>query len=68
MNIDFSDQDLLCIYGHFQKRIKKIEALQSIPNCPVDKKSINQEFKLCSSIVDKIKVAYPNLAKLDSTP
>lgn len=66
MNIDFSEQDILYIYGCFQERIKKVEESKSAQNCPVDKKSINQELKLCSSIVDKIKTAYPNLVKLDS--
>lgn len=60
----FSNTEMLFIYGHFKKEVKKLESLKSTPNCPVDKKSINQEIKLFSSITDKIDKEYPQFSAM----
>ncbi|SCJ53307.1 Uncharacterised protein [uncultured Clostridium sp.] len=66
MEIDFTTQEVLFIYGYFKKKIQKLDILKSTPNCPIADESINQEIELYSSIVDKLKQAQPNLSNLDS--
>lgn len=66
MDINFSNQEITFIYGHFCKEMQKLEELKSFPNCPISKKDLNQDIKLFNSIVDKLREAYPELSKLDN--
>lgn len=65
INIDFSNKDLLLIYGHFRKKINKLIAIKNDPNNPIDKNNINQEIQLFSSITDKIESVYPQLIEMN---
>lgn len=65
MEIDFTNQDLIFIYGTFRKEIRKLEDIKNAPNCPFSKKDIDREIKLYSSINDKLKEVNPNLEKMD---
>ena len=64
MNIDFSEKDVLLIYGHFIRQIKELETLKASPSCPIHKSNLNQDIKLFSSITGKIEAVYPNISKL----
>lgn len=64
MSINFSTNDLLLIYGHFSKKIKKLEMLKSMPDNPVDISSINQELELFTSITSKIEEEHPSFLEL----
>lgn len=65
MEINFTDQDVLFIYGTFKKKIEKLNLLKSTPNCPIADESINQELELYSSVVNKLLEAQPKLAILE---
>jgi len=60
-SIDFSDKDILLIYGHFKKEVNN---LKSSPNKHVHKSNINEDIQLFSSITDKIEKAYPQICEL----
>ncbi len=66
MNIDFSDTDILFIYGHFRKEAQKLEKIKSMPDCPVSKVSLTQDIKLFNDIADKLRDACPGLSKMDN--
>lgn len=64
MNINFSDKEVIFLYGFFKKKIQKLELLKQSPNCPIDSENINCDIKLYSSIVAKLEEAQPKLSKL----
>jgi hypothetical protein len=64
MNIDFSDKDILLIYGHFRKEINKLNKLKTSPGNPISVSNINQDIKLFSSITNKIEKVYPQILEL----
>ncbi|WP_061317516.1 hypothetical protein [Clostridium botulinum] len=66
MDFDFTSEEIIFIYGHFKKKIKKLKLIKNAPNCPIADESINQELELYSSITDKIEKYYPQLDKLNS--
>lgn len=66
MDFDFTNQDVLFIYGTFAKKIAELEKIKAAPNCPLSKHDINAEISLCSSITEKIRKAYPQLEKIDT--
>lgn len=66
MDINFSNEEVIFIYGHFCKEARKIEELKSTPNCPISKSTLDQDIKLFNSIADKLRNAYPGLSKLDN--
>lgn len=66
MEINFSDPELIYIYGHFRKEAKKLEEIKNAPNCPVSVADIDKDIQLFSSIADKLKDACPGLSKLDN--
>lgn len=66
MEINFSDTDVIFIYGHFRKQARKLEEIKNLPNCPVSATDIDKEIQLFSSIADKLRDACPGLSKLDS--
>ena len=61
MNIDFSEQDVLCIYLEFKNKLKDSNQLKEIqPN----NKNAKQDIKLYSSITGKIEEACSQLIEL----
>lgn len=66
MNINFSNEEMIYLYCHFRKEIKKLEDLKSLPNCPISKINLNQDIKLFSGIADKLRDACPELSGLDN--
>lgn len=65
INIDFSDKDILLIYGHFRKKINKLNAIKNDPNNPIHISNLNEDIKLFSSITDKIESVYPKLNEMN---
>ena len=66
MDIDFTKEDILFIYGRFKREIHELESLKANPKNPIDVRSINQEIKLYSSVTDKIEKVYPNISSLNN--
>lgn len=66
MDINFSNTDIIFIYGHFRKEARKLNELKAMPDCPIDKSSIDAEIELYNSIADKMRSAEPSLSKLDN--
>ena len=50
MEIDFTPQELLFVYGHFKRKAQELENLKAKPNCPIAVESLNSDIKLYSSI------------------
>lgn len=65
MEINFTNPEIIFIYGHFKKKIQELETLKITPGNPFSKTDINKDIKLYSSITNKLKEACPNLSKLD---
>lgn len=65
MEINFTDRDVLFIYGTFKKKLEKLNQLKSIPDCPIAAESIDQDIELYSSVVNKILEAQPKLKVLE---
>jgi hypothetical protein len=65
MSVDFSDKDILLIYGDFRKKINELNTLKASPNNPIHVSSLNQDIKLFSSITDKIEKVYPQLREMN---
>lgn len=66
MNLNFSNEEVLFIYGHFRKEARKLSEIKSTPNCPIAKENLDTDIALYTSIADKLRDAYPNLSRLDS--
>ena len=66
MNINFSNTDLVFMYGHFRKQARKLTEMKNAPNCPIDSFSLDQDIDLFTKLADKLKEAYPNLSQLDN--
>lgn len=65
MFVELSDTDIAFIYGHFLKELSKINRIASAPDCPFDKSTITNQKNPFESVVEKLRVQYPNLEKLD---
>lgn len=65
MKIDLSDTDVIFIYGHFQKKLAEIESIASAPNCPLDKKTVNEQKAPYLSVIEKLTSQIPSLTKMD---
>lgn len=65
MRIDLSDQDIIFIYGHFKKELKKIDDIANAPNCPFDKTNIQNQKAPFLSVIEKLKTQAPNLSQMD---
>lgn len=60
MEINFSNTDVIFLYGHLQKEIVALKKLKSTSgNFTISKVDINKEIKLYSSLKDKLKEACP---------
>lgn len=66
MEIGFTNPEVIFIYGHFKKQIRKLEDLKTTPGNPFSKSDIDKDIKLYSSITEKLKAACPGLGKLDN--
>lgn len=66
MGIDFSNQEIIFMYGHFRKQARKLMEIKSAPNCPISETNLNQDIALYNGIADKLRDAYPGLSKLDN--
>ncbi|HGD0580878.1 hypothetical protein [Clostridium perfringens] len=66
MDINFSQQEILFIYGHFRKEAQKLITIKNTPGCPIDSESITREINLYSSIADKIEKVYPQFSEINS--
>lgn len=66
MEINFSNQDVLFIYGTFKKKVQQLEEIKNTPGCPFSNSDMKKEIGLYTSVMDKLREAVPNLAKMDS--
>ncbi len=65
MEINFTNSEIIFIYGHFRKEANKLKAIKDAPDCPISKDNLNQDIDLYTSIADKLLDAYPGLGKFD---
>ena len=66
MEVNFTDKEIIFMYGHFKKKVYELEFLKSQPNCPVSKKNINYDINLYNSIAQKLSDANPKLLEMDA--
>ncbi|MNP03993.1 hypothetical protein D3C76_958940 [compost metagenome] len=62
--IDFSNHDVLLIYGHFMKKIKELQLIEATPGNPIHQDTLKQDIELYSSITAKIEKSNPEVIKL----
>lgn len=65
MKVEFSETDVVFIYGHFLKQLAEINKIESAPNCPLDKTAIKNQKEPYLSVIEKLRTQYPNLTKMD---
>nr|WP_308647924.1 hypothetical protein [uncultured Agathobacter sp.] len=65
MEIDFTPQELLFVYGRFKLKLQELEALKAKSNSPIATETLNSDIKLYSSITKKLSDCDPNLLKMD---
>lgn len=65
MDINFSDSDLVFMYGHFRKEANKIIKLKNTSGCPIHEDTLNVDINLYTSLADKLRDACPALGKMD---
>lgn len=66
MEINFSNTEVIFIYGKFKKEIRKLEELKETPGCPFSADDIDKDIALYTSLTKKLKEAVPNLSKMDA--
>lgn len=66
MDVHFSDEEIIFIYGHFRKEARKLEEIKASKDCPISKDNLNQDIKLFNDIADKMRETCPELSKLDA--
>lgn len=65
MDIKFTPQELLFIYGHFKKEVQNMEKLKSNPNNPIASESLNTDIRLYNSILKKLSDCEPKLLNIN---
>lgn len=65
MEINFTEQELIFIYGHFKLEAQKLEILKATPECPIAAKNLNSDIKLYNSIAQKLSDCNPQLLNLN---
>ena len=65
MEIDFTPQELLFVYGECKLKVQELNEKKSIPNYPISSKNIDSEINLYSSIAKKISDSEPNLLSMN---
>ncbi len=65
MEIKFTNADVIFIYGHFVKEVRRLEDAKNSPDRTISKTDLNKEIKLYSSIIEKLKDSCPSLSTLD---
>ena len=66
MQIDFTPQELLFIYGHFKLEAHKLELFKSAPDCPISSENLNSDIHFFNSIAKKLSDCEPNLLNMDT--
>lgn len=66
MNIELSKTDVVFIYGHFQKELSRINKIESAPNCPFDKETIQNQKAPYLSVIQKLSSQFPALKEMDN--
>lgn len=66
MEINFSNQDALFVYGVFLKKVQELEKIKNSRGCPFSKSDMDKEIKLHTSVMEKLREAIPELQKMDS--
>lgn len=64
MAVDFTDRDILNIYGFFSKRIAELEKMKAAPECPFSSEDIDFDLQRFKAITEKIEAAYPGAMEL----
>ena len=63
--LKLSKNDLIFIYGYFQKQLASIDKFTSTPECPFDSETIKSQRAPFLSVIDKIRSQYPKLEAMD---
>lgn len=66
MDINFSNEEILFMYGHFRKESEKLTEIKSASDCPISKTNLNKDIALFDGIANKLRDACPSLSKLDN--
>ena len=66
MNINFSNDEIIFLYGRLRQRKEKLEIIKQSPQNPISTESIDQELNLYISMLSKLKEAVPQLSKMDN--
>ena len=65
LNVVLDEKAVVYMYGHFTKEINKLKEMMNSPNNPIDKKSIEEQIRICEMITVPLSQQYPNLCKID---
>lgn len=65
MEINFSNTELVFMYGHFRRQARKLQEIKSAPSCCIDVENLDTDIALYTSLANKLKEAVPALSKLD---
>lgn len=63
--INFTNEDILLIYGHFRKKLDEVEMSKDMEHPPIHRNNLNTDIKLYSSIIQKILDAHPEFQLLE---
>lgn len=66
MKLELSENDVLFIYGNFQKKIAEIDKISASPECPFDKVTIANQKAPYLSVIEKLNSQVPSLKKVDN--
>ena len=65
MEINFTPQELLFIYGHFKLEAQKLEAIKSTPGCPISVENLDSDISFYKSIAKKLSDCEPKLLNMN---
>ena len=65
MEINFTSQELLFLYGHFKLEAQKLEALKATPGCPISSENLDSDIKFYKSIAQKLSDCEPKLLNMN---
>ena len=63
-NINFSDEEIIFIYGEFAKKINEINIIKQAPNNPFSNKTIKSQLKMYVEVLNKIDKTHPQLKEM----
>lgn len=64
MSINFSNTDIIFIYGTLLKDLRKIEKVENAKGNPIDDESIKSLKKPILSVLSKIEETYPQILEM----